>query len=120
VPALMGAGDEAKRDICKAAIGRNGAIASGLKRYRFHLDRYPDSDEGLKAMYEIPSSVDEDSGRWKGPYMETPLEELRDPYGNEFRYRSPGEFNEDSYDLWSMGPDGRDGTEDDIKNWTEK
>ncbi|MEE9295867.1 MAG: type II secretion system major pseudopilin GspG [Phycisphaerae bacterium] len=120
VPALMGAGDRARKDLCRAAIGRNGSIASALKQYRFDVGRYPDSDEGLAALYERPSSVDEDKKLWRGPYMETPLQELRDPWENEFQYRSPGDFNEDHYDLWSIGPDADDGTDDDVKNWVER
>ncbi len=120
VPALMGAGDEAKKDICRATIEHNGTIAGGLKRFRFDIGVYPETDEGLAALYEIPSSVDEDSRLWKGPYMETPLEKLRDPWGNEYEYRAPGEFNEQGYDLWSVGKDHKDGTDDDITNWVVK
>ncbi len=120
VPALTGAGLKAKINIVKATIGRNGSIASGLKRFNFEVGRLPDTDEGLEALYEIPSSIDEDAGLWDGPYMETPLEQLRDPWNNEFQYRSPGEFNEKSYDLWSPGPDAKDGTDDDIVNWVKK
>ena len=120
VPALMGAGDQAKKDLTSAAIGRNGSIASALKQYRFAIGRYPDTDEGLEALYERPNSIDEDKDIWKGPYMETPLNELRDPWKNEFQYRAPGDFNENAYDLWSFGLDGEDGTDDDIKNWSER
>jgi len=28
--------------------------------------------------------------------------------------------NSDSYDLWSKGPDGQDGTDDDVMNWTKR
>ena len=28
-----------------------------------------------------------------------------------------GKHNSDSFDIWSTGPDGQDGTEDDIGNW---
>ncbi len=45
---------------------------------------------------------------------------LKDPWGNEYQYKNPGEFNEDSYDLYSMGPDGEDGTDDDIGNWRKE
>ncbi|MEW6186454.1 MAG: type II secretion system protein GspG, partial [Thermodesulfobacteriota bacterium] len=43
----------------------------------------------------------------------------KDPWGNDFKYMSPGVNNRD-FDLWSMGPDGEDGGEDkdaDITNW---
>jgi len=120
VPALMGSTDEAKVNICKAEIGHSGSLAQSLDKYRFDVGRYPDTQEGLEAMYIRPSSIDEDSGRWKGPYLKGSIEELRDPWDQEYRYRAPGEFNEKMYDLWSIGPDGRDGTDDDVKNWVEK
>jgi general secretion pathway protein G len=41
----------------------------------------------------------------------------RDPWGRSYRMRSPGRYADDFVDLWSSGPDGRDGTSDDIGNW---
>jgi general secretion pathway protein G len=40
-----------------------------------------------------------------------------DPWGNEYQYAYPGEANPNSYDIWSYGPDGSSGTDDDIGNW---
>ncbi len=120
VPNLMTAGDEAKNNIAKAAIERNGSIASGLKRFRLAIGRFPDTDEGLAALFERPSSIDDDDDRYKGPYLDGTPEDLRDPWNQEFQYRSPGEFNEDTYDLWSTGQDTEDGSDDDVKNWKEK
>ena len=120
VPALMRSGEEAKENFFKAAIGHSGTIASALDKFRFDVGRYPDTSEGLEALFERPSDIDEDSEMWKGEYLKGALEELRDPWNQEFEYKSPGEFNEKGYDLWSRGPDRRDGTDDDIKNWIEK
>ena len=119
VPQLVKSGDKARTDLCRSQVTRNGTIARALKQYRFEIGRYPDTDEGLLALYEIPDSVDEESGKWNGPYLEGDLEDLEDPWAQEYEYKSPGEFNEDSYDLWSIGRDGEDGTDDDIKNWRE-
>lgn len=119
VPALMKSGTRAKEDLAKAAIGRNGPIAKAMDTFRFDVGRYPDSSEGLAALYEIPSGIDEDSGRWNGPYMKGTIEELLDSWQQPYEYRSPGEFNEDSYDLWSVGADSNEGTDDDLKNWRE-
>ena len=120
VPALMRSGDEARIDLCKSQIGHSGSIAHALDKFRFNTNRYPETSEGLEALYERPGSIDEDSGRWKGPYLKGVIEQLRDPWGQEYEYKSPGEFNEEGFDLWSIGMDRRDGTEDDIKNWVEK
>ncbi len=46
--------------------------------------------------------------------------EVVDPWGNAWRFRSqkgdPEQQNPE-FDLWSLGPDGKNGTEDDITNW---
>jgi general secretion pathway protein G len=57
----------------------------------------------------------------------TPAEILKtqiiDPFGNEYQYQCPGAAtrNSKTYDLWSMGPDGKTLTTtdqaDDISNW---
>jgi len=43
-----------------------------------------------------------------------------DPWGNPWRFRNqkgnPDQQNS-HFDLWSVGPDGKNGTADDIKNW---
>ncbi len=51
--------------------------------------------------------------RWEGPYIK---ETVIDPWGNPYRYQLPGVHNPDTYDVWSLGPDGVE-SEDDIGNW---
>jgi general secretion pathway protein G len=123
VPNLFGQATEAKRKIAIAAVLRNGSIGKALDAYRFDMSAYPTTDEGLAALFQPASKGKEDS-RYKGPYMQGNFEELKDPWEKPYEYRSPGEINEDGYDLWSTGPDGKDdgGKEgsDDIKNWIEK
>lgn len=41
---------------------------------------------------------------------------LEDPWGNKLRYKYPGHGSDDSFDLFSLGPDGKE-SEDDIGNW---
>jgi general secretion pathway protein G len=105
--------------MARAEIGRSGNIAGALKHYRLDVGKYPETDDGLLALSERPSHIDEDSKIWQGPYLETPPNELLDPWGEPFIYASPGKYNEDGYDLSSKGPDREEDTEDDIKNWTE-
>ena len=40
-----------------------------------------------------------------------------DPWGNPYQYRRPGKRNPEEFDIFSMGKDGQEGTEDDIGNW---
>lgn len=68
-------------------------------------------------LYVAPDTV----GNWQGPYMDGSLEELADPWGRPFLYRCPARYSDRGYDLWSMGPDGKDDAgaqgSDDITNW---
>jgi general secretion pathway protein G len=124
IPQLFGQAQQAKIGIAKTYVGRSGPIGKALEAYKWDMGTYPETDDGLQALYSAPSSAD-DEERWKGPYLENPstFEELKDPWDRPFMYRSPGEVNEESYDLWSSGPDGNDdeGKEgsDDVKNWSE-
>ena len=40
-----------------------------------------------------------------------------DPWDNPYIYYYPGKHNANGYDLLSVGPDGKEGTDDDIGNW---
>jgi general secretion pathway protein G len=42
---------------------------------------------------------------------------LVDPWGRKLAYRNPGKHNPGGYDVFSLGPDGVENTEDDIGNW---
>jgi len=122
IPSLMGQATKAKMDLCRAEIGRNGPISKALEAFKWDMGRYPDSDEGLRVLYEKKGSFGDE--RFGGPYLEGSYEELRDPWKNPYEFRSPGDMNEGSYDLWSWGPDSKDdggkSGSDDIKNWIEK
>jgi general secretion pathway protein G len=56
-----------------------------------------------------------DAQSWKGPYLQG-TEIPADPWGTPYTYVTPGKHVKD-YDLSSVGPDHRDGSEDDITNW---
>jgi len=123
VPNLFGQATKAKIDICKAAVLRNGSIAKALDSYKWDMGKYPETDQGLAALFQ-PKEKKRDDERYNGPYMEGVFEQLKDPWGNAFEYRCPGEVNEGWYDLWCRGPDGKDdgGKEgsDDVVNWVRK
>lgn len=110
VPRLAGRSEEARIAAAKADINANISVALDL----FELDngKYPTTDEGLPALRAKPGSA----SNWKGPYLK---KEPVDPWGKKYIYRSPGEHNPD-YDLYSYGPDGKEGGSDDITNWEEK
>jgi len=112
LPRFSGQSNQARIQATRLQMGN---IRTALAQFEMHVGRYPDTREGLAALVERPSGVSEEL--WEGPYLDAEGGELpRDAWRNEFGYRSPGEHNRD-YDLWSPGPDGREGTEDDITNW---
>ncbi len=115
LPRFMGAEVDAKVGMAKAAIGRTGPIAKALDLYHLHMGKYPEGEEGLRKLVEKPDD-EEEAKKWRGPYIDD-VSSFKDPWDHEYRYRFPGETREDKYDLWSLGPDGEDGTDDDIKSW---
>jgi general secretion pathway protein G len=85
-------------------------LETALDAFQVNTGRYPASEEGLSALVTAPSNV---TG-WEGPYIKAvPM----DPWGHQYIYRSPGEHNASGFDLSSSGPDGQEGTADDITNW---
>jgi len=75
----------------------------GLQKLSFETGNFPSTEEGLNAlvteriMKKIP----------------------KDPWGNEYQYRSPGEVDPD-FEIWSFGADGKEGGEGvnaDLKSW---
>ena len=101
-PSLINRSDEAKD---KIAQGDLASMDTALKLYRLDTGAFPTTEAGTEALLVA-------SG--KGPYLERkPL----DPWGRKYQYRCPGVHRSTSYDLFSMGRDGKSGTDDDIKNW---
>ena len=98
----------------KAARSQIGLFETPLRMYFLHLKQFPSTGSGLEALRTPPTDVP-NPAKWQGPYLERPVP--LDPWGRPYQYSYPGRYNADSYDIWSLGPDGADGTEDDIGNW---
>jgi len=83
-------------------------------------------DEDLTDMDidEEGDDMEEDQGssnsNWQGPYIKS--DKLpKDPWGSAYRYEFPGQNNKiGEPDIWSLGPDRKDRTDDDIVSWTGK
>lgn len=112
VPKFTGHSKEAKITSAKTQISNFG---TALDAFEIACGRYPTTTEGLDALVEKPASNAEG---WTQPFLQTGVP--KDPWGNEYVYRYPGQYNEYGYDLYSKGPDGKLGGEDDITNWTDK
>ncbi|MDX2159238.1 MAG: type II secretion system major pseudopilin GspG [Hyphomicrobiaceae bacterium] len=86
----------------KAARIEIESLTAALQLYRIDNSRYPTSAQGLRALVERPAVA---SG-WNGPYL-AKRDVPRDPWGNEFVYRSPGQRGD--FDIISLGADNQVG-----------
>ena len=110
VPQFSGTRKKAMIDSTRIQIQ---GLDNDLERFKMDCGRYPTTDEGLDALVHKPDD-EEIADKWAGPY----LKKLpKDAWGEDLIYTQPGQYNEDSYDLSSKGPDRQEGTEDDITNW---
>jgi general secretion pathway protein G len=83
-------------------------LSTAIQSFNLTVGRYPST---LQDLLDCPSDVS--TSKWGGPFV-TSLQ--ADPWQNEYRYITPGQRVKD-FDVWSAGPDGQDGNEDDIGNW---
>lgn len=94
----------AKIEACKLQIKN---FQTPMIEYQSTRGNYPSTEEGLEALVK------------EGLLKKVPL----DPWGNPYQYRYPGENDQEEYEIWSYGPDGKEGGEGanaDIKSWEEK
>ena len=111
LPKFTGRSQQAKVTGARAQIAN---FETALSTFEIDLSRYPTTTEGLRALVQKPTS---DSEGWLQPYLSR--EEVpKDPWGNEYVYRYPGQYNENGYDLYSVGPDHKMGGNDDVTNWS--
>jgi general secretion pathway protein G len=108
VPRFAGRSEEAKVAAARADI--HAHLGSALDLYELDNGIFPAS---LDALLTDPGNAK----KWRGPYLKQ-RKNLNDPWDRPYQYRCPGTHNPD-YDLSSSGPDGQDGTADDITNWND-
>jgi general secretion pathway protein G len=109
LPKFSGQGEHARVQATKAEIN---VLAGALDRFEIENGRYPNSNEGLDALVIAPQGLT----NWRGPYLNK-REVPKDAWGNPYIYQYPGQNNTEGFDLYSYGPDGKEGG-DDIDNWT--
>lgn len=107
LPRITGRVDEAKVETTKIQMK---AIKDALEQYKLDNGIYPTTEQGIKALVEKPS-IPPLPVRWRQYLDKLP----QDAWGREFLYLSPG-INR-PYELRSIGPDGKEDTEDDIDVW---
>jgi general secretion pathway protein G len=113
-PALFGNVGEARRNSARSQIQ---ILALALDAYRLDNDAFPTTDQGLEALRTLPGSGTPPAN-WKGPYLRQLVP--TDPWGRPYVYAAPGIANPSSYDLYTLGKDGKPGGEGedaDITSW---
>ena len=89
------------------------AFEQALEQFKAEMKRWPSEEEGIVVLWSASNLEDDDDReRWGGPYLKKPAP--TDLWGHEWIYRQPSEIEGLDYDLISVGPDGEEGTEDDI------
>ncbi len=84
---------------------------SALAMYKLNAGSYPTTQQGLKSLVEKPSSTPVPR-RWIQIMKKVPL----DPWGMEYGYRFPGKKQPSEFEMFSKGPDGQEGTPDDLSS----
>lgn len=105
VPKFAGRTEQARITAAQSQISTFG---TALDAFEVDNGYYPKT---LQDLVVQPA----DAPNWKGPYLknEIPL----DPWGSPYVYECPGRHSISGYDLYSIGPDKREGTDDDITSW---
>ena len=113
-PRIIGRTDDARITDTKLQI-KNFEMA--LKLYKLDSGFYPDTQQGLDALIEKPTTGKIPQKYRDGGYLEQ-KKIPADPWGNPYIYVSPGLHGD--FDIVSYGADGKeggDGKDGDIKSW---
>lgn len=86
-------------------------LGTALTAFQIDCGQFPKDEEGLNALANDPGM-----SNWNGPYINVVP---TDGWGSPYIYHAPGEHLPKSFDLYSAGPDKREGNEDDIANWQQ-
>lgn len=98
------------RNVADARVAATRAdlstIAVALESYALTNGRYPTTAQGLVALGSRPT-VAPIPADWRGPYLRVTVS--ADQWGTPFVYVSPGQTHPESFDLLSLGKDGKVG-----------
>ncbi len=86
-------------------------LETALSTYEITNGKYPSSDVGLESLIQEGEDGSPPILRKKS---------FKDPWGNDYRYEYPGNKGVAEYDLYSIGADEQEGTDDDIGNWSDE
>ncbi|MFM7052211.1 MAG: type II secretion system major pseudopilin GspG [Planctomycetota bacterium] len=110
---VLGASEKADLKLVRAQLQ---AFENALETFRVEVKRWPTEEEGLAVLWSKDAIGNEDDkAKYGGPYLKEP--KPKDTWGNPWIFRAPSTIVEGAnFDIVSVGPDGQEGTEDDITN----
>lgn len=100
----------------KSTVVIMNGIQQSINSFQLDCGFYPTTEQGLEALITAPTTGNTCKNYDKEGYY-SKKQVPKDPWGSPFVYLSPGKANPPTYDLYSIGPDKQDGTDDDIKSW---
>jgi general secretion pathway protein G len=107
VPKFTGRTEQARITAARTQIS---TFSTALEAYEVDTGAYPRT---LEDLVQQPREAQ----NWKGPYLQGDIP--MDPWQHPYVYVFPGKHMASGFDLYSVGFDGREGTEDDITNWQQ-
>ncbi|MBE1286334.1 MAG: type II secretion system protein GspG [Alteromonadaceae bacterium] len=104
-------GNQETAQLKKAAVDIQ-SLESAIERYKLQTNIFPTTEQGLDALVSEPQ-IDPMPRNYPAQGFIKRLPQ--DPWGNDYQLISPGEVG--LVDIFSYGPDGEPGTDDDIGTW---
>lgn len=109
--AMRGIGDAAK---LRQVDSDFKSFQSALAMYKLNAGNFPTTQQGLAALKDKPTTTPVPR-RWVQVMSKIPT----DPWDQPYLYRFPGKKRANEYEMISKGPDGQEGTDDDISSQDE-
>lgn len=104
-------GSQSAAELKKAAIDIQN-LENAVQMYKLNANRFPTSEQGLEALVTMPTIEPIPRNYPEGGIINRLPQ---DPWGYDYILLSPGEIK--PIEIYSVGPDGIDGTDDDIGSW---
>ncbi|MCE2959458.1 MAG: type II secretion system major pseudopilin GspG [Akkermansiaceae bacterium] len=89
-----------------------GNLKAAVLSYKMLAGQPPTTQQGLEALFVKPSSPPVPK-RWSTAGTKgVPT----DPWGAPYRYRNPGKKDTSEFEIYTLGPDGQENTDDDMSS----
>lgn len=112
IGASCGCGDDGGSQIT-ATEAQMGTLRLALTLYQKRNGFLPSTGEGLQAL-----AISSAKASFQKPLIAQ--DGILDPWGSPYQYRTPAKDSDQDFDLWSLGPDKKNKTEDDIPGFNDR